>query len=400
MKRAESLSWATMIIERRFDKLNPTPEYQRDSVWTRPQKQLLIDSIIRNMDVPKLYFRLLPSDSEFEYEIIDGQQRIRTIYEFRKSEFPLAEKYTPEYGGMYYDDLPEDVKDQIDLYQFNITVIDEATDDEIRDMFFRLQNGKPLNAAEKRNAIGGKMRDFIADLVATHPVFQAYQRRNSRFSHEQMAAQCVLLELTGNITDVKNSQLDRMYRSHKDFNPNGAEAKRIKRVMNYLARAFKEPTPELKSRSQFVSLYWLVSQLIDKYTMSGCEPQLREFFIDFEKRRREKDDEDVDFIRYSEALSRTSDGRERIQYRHNMLLREWLLFMPDLPLKDANRNFTEEQRIAIYRRDNGICQICDSDVPFSEFEADHIVPHAKGGQTAVANGQTTHKMCNTTKGGR
>ncbi len=184
------------------------------------------------------------------------------------------------------------------------------------------------------------------------------------------------------------------------MNPDGPVAGRIKKVFNYLARAFKEVTPEFKGRAQFVSLYWLVSQTMDIYAMTGQEDQLREFYIDFETRRQESDDEDLDFIRYSEALSRTSDGRERIQYRHDMLLREWLLFMPGLALKDPNRDFTEEQRIAIYRRDNGICQICGNEVLFVEFEADHIVPHSRGGQTTVANGQTTHKSCNGSKGNR
>lgn len=400
MKRAESLSWPTMIIERRYERLNPTPEYQRDSVWSKPQKQLLIDSIIRNMDIPKLYFRVAPNGSDFDYEIIDGQQRVRAIWEYRQNLFPLSKKYSPEIGELRYLELPENVKDQIDLYQLQITVIDDASDDDIRDMFFRLQNGKPLNAAEKRNAIGGNMRDFIADLVDTHSVFDAYRRKNTRFSHEQMAAQCTLLEITGNFTDVRNTQLERLYRQNKDFDPNGAVARRIRRVMNYLARAFKEPTPEFKGRAQFVSLYWLVSQTLDVYTMSGHEDDLRHFFIDFELRRQQSSDDDVDIIRYSEALSRSSDGRERIEYRHEMLLRDWLLYLPDLVRKDPQRNFDDAQRIAIYRRDNGVCQICGDAVAIDEFEADHVVAHAQGGQTAVANGQATHKSCNAAKGGR
>lgn len=401
MKRAESLSWPTSIITRRYFKLNPTPEYQRDAVWSREQKQLLIDSIIRNMDIPKLYFRKLYDDPQYEYEIIDGQQRIRTVYEFHNNEFPLSEKFSDSgLGGLYYRDLPEDIKDAIDLYQFSITVIDEADDDEVRDMFYRLQNGKPLNAAEKRNAVGGNMRDFIANLVNTHPVFQAYRRDNQRFAHEQMLGQCIVLELTGNITDVKSAQLDRLYRSYTDFNPDGVVANRIKRILNYLAKAFKEPTPEFRGRAQFVSLYWLVSQTLDIYTMTGQEGQLRNFFIDFELRRQQNDDKEIGFIRYSEALSRTSDGRERIQYRHDMLIREWLLYAPELSLKDPNRSFTEEQRVAIYRRDNGICQICQQSVEFQDFEVDHIISHSKGGKTTVSNGQATHKACNTSKGGR
>jgi hypothetical protein len=387
-----------MIIERRFEKLNPTPEYQREAVWSRKQKQLLIDSIIRNMDIPKLYFRVVAGD--YDYEIIDGQQRVRTIWEYRQNHFPLLEEYSPEFGGMYYQDLPEIIKDAIDLYQLQITVIDEATDQEIRDMFCRLQNGTPLNSAEKRNAIPSRIRDFIADLVGNHPVYRAYRWKNRRFSYEQMTAQCLLLELTGAIVDVKSQNLDKMYHREANFNTSGAVVSKMRRVLNYLEKAFREPTPEFKGRAQFVSLYWLVSQTIDRYVMSGREADLRKFYIDFEYRRR--DTEDIEMVRYTEALSRTSDGRERIEYRHHILLREWLIYAQDMETKDAQRMFTEEQRLAIFRRDHGICQICGEAVLDydQDFEADHKIPFTQGGKTTVENGQTTHKQCNRHKGGR
>ena len=397
MKRSESLSWPTMIVERRYEKLNPTPEYQRGAVWSRKQKQLLIDSIIRNMDIPKLYFRVV--SGEYDFEIIDGQQRIRTIWEFRQNRFPLSEEFSPEFGSLHYEDLPENIKDEVDLYQLQITVIDEASDQEIRDMFCRLQNGTPLNAAEKRNAIPGSIRDFISDLATNHPVFQAFRLKNHRFSHEQIAAQCLLLEMTGTIVDVKSQNLDRMYRKELDFNPFSTIAQKMRRSLNYLEKVFHESTPEFRGRAQFVSLYWLVSQTIDRYVMNGRESELRDFYRDFEYKRRDPDD--IEMVRYTEALSRTSDGRDRIELRHKILIREWLNYAQNLEQKDPQRLFTEDQRIAIYHKDKGICQLCGEVVDFdNDYEADHIIPFSKGGKTTVENGQTTHKLCNIKKGNR
>lgn len=53
---------------------------------------------------------------------------------------------------------------RFDHYQFNLVIIKQAEDAEIREMFCRLQNGKPLNSAEKRNAMKSDMRDFCAEL--------------------------------------------------------------------------------------------------------------------------------------------------------------------------------------------------------------------------------------------
>ena len=66
--------------------LNPT--YQREAVWTLSQKQLLIDSLLVEIDVPKLYFREIDKDT-YEFEVVDGQQRLRTIFEFFNNEFKM-----------------------------------------------------------------------------------------------------------------------------------------------------------------------------------------------------------------------------------------------------------------------------------------------------------------------
>ena len=76
--------------------INTSPEYQRNSeVWTLEKKQLLIDSILNEYDIPKLYFHILPSNpkSRLQYAIIDGRQRIETIWAFIDNKFPLAHDF-------------------------------------------------------------------------------------------------------------------------------------------------------------------------------------------------------------------------------------------------------------------------------------------------------------------
>jgi 5-methylcytosine-specific restriction endonuclease McrA len=61
------------------------------------------------------------------------------------------------------------------------------------------------------------------------------------------------------------------------------------------------------------------------------------------------------------------------------------------------RIFTTLQRIEVYERDNGICQICGCSVTFEYYECDHIRPWSKGGQTTVQNAQCTCRTCNRSK---
>ncbi len=61
------------------------------------------------------------------------------------------------------------MKDHFQAYVLHFTVFDETPDDVVDEMFLRLQNGVPLNSAEKRNAISGAMKDFIHKIAGEHP---------------------------------------------------------------------------------------------------------------------------------------------------------------------------------------------------------------------------------------
>ena len=74
--------------------------------------------------------------------------------------------------------------------------------------------------------------------------------------------------------------------------------------------------------------------------------------------------------------------------------------------KDKRRRFSESERIAIYREVDGVCQEClklghpddEARVPWSEYEADHVVPHTKGGPTVIDNAQVLCRAHNLAKG--
>ncbi len=186
-------------------RIDPTPDYQRPPAWSRKQKQLLIDSILREYDIPKMYWRSVSRDDGVKYEVIDGQQRLRTIWEYQAGEFALAKDIDPVNGiacaGKKYADLDLDISTIFDAYPVDVVIVDDAVqtdeEDEVRDMFLRLQNGTTLKAQEKRNAMPGQMRDFIKE-VAGHKLFENCKFSNSRFAFDHIAAQLVRLEMAGN----------------------------------------------------------------------------------------------------------------------------------------------------------------------------------------------------------
>ena len=72
------------------------PDYQRPAVWSQAQKQLLMDTILRGYDIPKFYWRKVSSSPD-NYEVVDGQQRVRAIWEFVEGKYRLS-KTTDKIG--------------------------------------------------------------------------------------------------------------------------------------------------------------------------------------------------------------------------------------------------------------------------------------------------------------
>lgn len=386
----------------RRSKINTNPDYQRPAVWSKAQKQLLIDSMLREYDIPKMYMHKTGKDT---YDVIDGQQRLRTIWEFFSGGFALAKDADPVDGidiaGQKYDDLDMDLLDKLHSYNLDFVILDDVSDEEISEMFLRLQNGTTLKAQEKRNAYPGNMRNYIKQLAA-HPFFtDIVNFQNSRFSHEHVAAQLTLLTINGDICDIKDRNLNTMYIEYQDFDANGDIAKKVKRVLNYLLLMFPEKTPELK-RYNVVSMFALVKELLENYAIKGREKELAKWFIDFETLRameaeKPEDQQDTRLAIYQSKTKDSTDAMDSLRYRHDFLKQNLLAVIADLEPKDSRRNFDEAQRQVIFRRDKGICQICGSKCEWNAWHADHIVPWNHGGKTIVSNGQVLCPSCNASK---
>ena len=393
-------------------RIDPTPDYQRPPAWSRKQKQLLIDSILREYDIPKMYWRSVERDDGVRYEVIDGQQRLRTIWEYQAGDYSLPRDTDPiqgiAVGGLKYADLDMDISTVFDSYAVDVVIIDDAVqndqEDEVRDMFLRLQNGTTLKAQEKRNAMPGQMRDFAKE-IAGHAFFENCKFSNSRFTYDQVASQMICIEMQGGPTSVRDGDLNRIYRENTTFDTSGKTAKKVRRVLDYLLRAFPEKTPELE-RYNAISLYCLVSTLIEGYAHIGTEADLAKWFIAFETDRRENDrleeeSRDPALVEYKRLTSYSTDAEESIRSRLEYLEKLFFSAFPEIELKDSIRTFSFEQRLAIFRLGSGRCQIkthCAGEkLSWGEWHADHINPYSHGGKTTVANGQIGCPSCNLAK---
>lgn len=133
-----------------------------------------------------------------------------------------------------------------------------------------------------------------------------------------------------------------------------------------------------------------------------------DWFIAFESERhiqeaKSSDETNPEWITNKEKISHSTDSEESIRGRMEFMLRDLLGKMPTLRLKDNQRMFTYLQRLAIYRRDGGMCQTRinydGAKLSWDDWHCDHIKPWSKGGKTTVENGQLACSARNLSKGG-
>lgn len=147
------------------------PDYQREMIWTVPQKIRFIESILINLPIPYLF---IADDDEGKSEVVDGSQRIRTIVEYVQGLWPLKHlELLPALDGFYFEDLP--LARQRRFYKKTIRMIELTSnlDEEARrQMFDRLNSGgtklKPME--QRRGSKDGKFLVFIKKLAAL-PLF-------------------------------------------------------------------------------------------------------------------------------------------------------------------------------------------------------------------------------------
>jgi len=254
------------------------PDWQRELVWDKSKKQELIDSILRGWKLPKFYF---VKTSEDEYEVVDGQQRLQAIYEFFSGDLPLSDVSTAGFGGPYYKDLPQRISDAFDDFEIEYDEIENATEEELKQFFQRLQAGLPLTSSEKLNAVHSKLCDFCRT-GAKHTFFkEKVTFPNTRYAHFDVIAKAAAIEIEGLEAGLRFEELKDTFEAQSNFSKSSAVAKRIKATLDFLDRAFSTKSENLRSRSVAQSLITLTCKLIATQRADGLERELRTFFDDF-----------------------------------------------------------------------------------------------------------------------
>lgn len=333
--------------ERKLIQINP--DYQRNGdIWTKEKRQLLIDSVLNDYDIPKLYFHVLDSKKREktgkEYAVIDGRQRLETFWYFLDNKFPLADDFvfykdkTIKAGGLYYKDIAKEypeLKMLFDSFEIPIILI-ETTDLELIDeMFSRLNEAVPLNAAEKRNAFGGPAVKSI-NTVASNTFFKSRVKfSNKRYQYKEVAVRLLFivfsLEHDNKIIDTKKVYLDGFvtrFKNDKQLNIKDYEQE-VLYVLDEMNNIFAPKDTLLVTQSIIPIYFLLFRDLLNSGTRIDFN---RKIFIDFKKEiqlNKKIAEEDItqanfDFLEFDRLSIQGTNDASSIKQRLK-ILKEYVL---------------------------------------------------------------------------
>jgi hypothetical protein len=282
------------------------PPYQRNGdIWSLEKKQLLIDSIINRYDIPKLYFHRFEREEARargkNYAIIDGRQRLETIVQFIEGTFSLSDEFvyleddTVKASGMNYSELATKypkIKSRFDAFSLPIVTVQTDDLELVEDMFSRLNEAVPLNAAEKRRAIGGEMVRAIDD-VSKHPFFtKKVKFSNKRYQHKEVAVRLLFIahQLKHNaVVDTKKPFLDAFARDFKSGKTRQVQAIKddVSTTLRQLVKVFND-SDSLLAQQASIPIYVFVFKSLQEVGKESrfSRTRLRKFNEEREKNRR------------------------------------------------------------------------------------------------------------------
>ena len=286
--RKTSSEWTVKMLTDIQTRINTEAEYQRGHVWSDAQRRLLIDSLLRGYDLPKIYLRKLPEGSDMLYEVVDGKQRLTTIWRYLDSLLPLARNVEIDgighLGRKTWKELPAAAKDRLQFAKVTVSELEDATQEDVAELFLRLQQGETLRAAERRNAIQGPVREFVRHRLVLMPVFTNMGIADRRMTWHELAAIALLLTIAGGPTTIKSADLKELYEDI-DFNATGREAEATVQALSELNEIAVVRPGTITTRWGFVDLILSLRRLRNEKV--DWEPAtVMEFFVRFEEERK------------------------------------------------------------------------------------------------------------------
>ncbi|MDP8286694.1 MAG: DUF262 domain-containing protein [Candidatus Electryonea clarkiae] len=241
--------------------LTLTPYFQRRSVWKPGAKSYLIDTIVRGFPIPIIFLRDSRTDLKiFEpmREVIDGQQRLRTVLSYvdpgclkdfkpDRDAFVVKRTHNKEIAGKTFSELDNELKRTILDYEFSVHVMSSGVDDREIIQIFRRMNATNyiLTRQEHRNALFyGEFKSSAYQLAAEQlrrwTNWKTFNKDNiSRMEEVELTSELLVMMIDEKISGKSSAKIDNAYKKYDEEFPQRDEIEnRYRTVMDTIDNNF------------------------------------------------------------------------------------------------------------------------------------------------------------------
>lgn len=249
--------------------LEITPKFQRRSVWRTPARSFFIDTLLRGMTVPPIYLRKTQNADKTKTvrEVVDGQQRIRSVLEYISDGYRLSKTLNAPWAGTRFSRLSGEHQQKIKHAKFSCETFDGISDQQVLEVFSRLNShGVPLNDQELRNGkyfgifkqVSYALALEYLEFWRTHRLFT--ELGIARMLEVELASELLIAGQAG--MQDKKKTIDDFYSKWEENFPNQErDEKRFRETMSTLSETFGDESlanTEFRRPPMFYTLFCVV----------------------------------------------------------------------------------------------------------------------------------------------
>lgn len=385
-------------------KLVIDPMWQRNYVWDDRRASKLIESFLMDIPVPVVY---LAKTDDGKYEVIDGVQRLTSIFNFIDGELTLTGlDLLPDLNKKQFSELPRNEQSKLEDATLRAFELSPKTSKNLLFVIFERLNtgGVALNDMEIRNCIyRGDLNDLIKELARFEPFTECVNQRNLS---KRMADRSLVLRFLAFYEKGYNKVqaglkafLNEFFETYQ--NPTDKKIaefrKKFESAMKAAKTIFGNHGFRVRRRDEHgggewgsqvnASILQVIAVSFTDYDQSDLTRNADAIFEEF----LDMMSSDVQWV---DCVSKSTGDSSRIKYAFETWIGRLREVMKPIERKDSKRAFSRALKEEMWKQ-NSTCAICSQEIKLvNDAALDHDVHYWRGGKTVPSNARLAHRLCN------
>jgi len=388
-------------------KLIVDPEWQRQYVWDRKRASKLVESFLHDIPVPVIY---LAKNVDGKYEVIDGLQRLTSVFDYMENTFSLRGlELIPLGNNKKFMNLSEAEQNKLQDATVRTFELSPRTPKDLMFVIFERLNtgGISLNDMEIRNCLfRGRLNTLIKELAREPDFMTALNQKNIG---KRMADRTLVLRFLAfyERTHLKAKQglkkfLNEFFDTYRD-----APSDKLNEYRKYFKKAMKASITvfgnqafrlrrvDEKQGSEWATrpnaaIFQVISTAFTAYDLGQITRRADAIYEEY-----------LDLVttdeKWREYVRIATGETNRLSYVFDTWHARLQQAIGNETPNDAVRCFSRKLKEEMFNQNN-TCAICNQRIALIHDAAmDHDIHYWRGGKTVPENARLVHRHCNLTR---